>query len=387
MRSKKYAIIGIILLVLLWDFACAPRTSPTSVTPVSTPIPQTTSISGKTMDRVPEVDAWEKVLTEARKEGKVTLYTFNFTGDIGKNISKVFNDKYGIKVELVTGIASVLIERIKTERRAQKYIADTIDTAPTLLAMAKDDGLTTAIGDIPSLRERDIWVMLPPKADPEGHIIGLRSAPYPTWVNTTLVKPGNEPRSYKDLLESKWKGKITLDSPVTSPLTIYVYLATRKAGTLDDDFWRRLSRQELKVGPSTREPLSWLARGEVEVHMATSDAMMAPYLKEGAPIRAIEMVEGVPIVTNSAAISLIKDGPHSNAARVFVNWLTSREGQDFYAQTIGGFYPLRKDTPDIRPTALRVEMKKPLVMDFASVLEVTKMQREGTLAKILGLEK
>ena len=279
------------------------------------------------------------------------------------------------------------MERIKSEHRAGKYIADTLDSAISLVNMAKEDGLTVSMGDLPVLREKGVWALISPRADPEGHLIGWRAGVYPLWINTTLVKPGEEPRSYRELLEPRWREKITLSSPVTTPDPIYKYLATRKAGVLDDDFWRRLGLHGVKIGPSFREIQLWLAQGQVAISLTSLDSTMAPYVKQGAPIKAVEMAEGVTTMPLVVAFALIKNGPHPNAARVFVNWLLGPEGQQTYADAAGGMYPLRNDVRDVRPPALRVEMKKPLVVDFSMTLEATKIQREGTLARLLGLEK
>ena len=377
------AMVGV--LFSIYVAGCTPRvsTTPTPVPPQAAPALPTTGVPIVS----PEDAAWQKVVSEAKREGKVTLYTTGLTGEIGKAVAKVFENKYGINLEFVTGIATVHMERIKIELRAGKYIADTLDSSTSNVVMAKEEGLTVSMGDLPVLREKDVWALQPPGVDREGHLIGWRAGVYPTFINSTLVKPGEEPRSYRELLEPRWRGKITLASPVTTPSIINVYLVTRKAGALDDDFWRSLGRQDLRIGPSFREPIAWLARGEVAVLLGLPDSNVAPFVKEGAPIKAIELAEGVAVFPQLVAFALIRNGPHPNAARVFVNWLLSQEGQQVYAEAAGGMTPLRKDTPDIRPPSLKVEMKKPLIVDFPMQMEATKLQRDGTLAKLLGLEK
>ena len=381
--SLCIAVLMVILVVLA---GCTPRvpTTPTPVPPQAAPALPTMAVPIVS----PEDAAWQKVVSEAKREGKVTLYTTGFVGEKGQIVSKSFENRYGIKLEFVTGIATVHIERIKTEHRAKKYIADTLDSSTSNVVMAKEEGLTVSMGDLPVLREKDIWTPVPPNADPEGHLMGYKGGVYPLWVNTARVKPGEEPCSYRELLDPRWRsGKITISSPVTTPTSIMIYLATKKAGTLDDDFWRRLGSQEVRMAPSFQEPLLWLAQGQVALSLTAVDFNMAPYVKEGAPVKALEMVEGVIVQPLLTSIALIKNGPHPNAARVFVNWILSQEGQQVFAEATGGMLPMRKDNTDIRPPALRVEMKKPLVADFSMAVEATKLQREGTLAKLLGMEK
>lgn len=382
MRSIVWlALISMVILSII--FACSPKVTPTSS--LSTPAPIAAPRVVPTTS--PEDATWQKVVEAAKKEGTVTLYSFAFTGDVGGIIGRTFEDKYGIKLDFVTGIGTTLMERIKTEQRAQKFIADTLDTSTSFVALAKDDGLTISMGALPNLREKDAWALAPPTVDTEGHLITTRPATYPSYINTNLVKSGEQPRSYRELLDPQWRGgKVTIGSPITDPIPIYVYLTTRKAGVLDDDFWRRLGRQELKVSPSVREPGLWLARGEAALSFSSSEPNVASYIKEGAAIKAIEMAEGVTINPYSNSISLIKNGAHPNAARVFVNWLLSQEGQQIYAQSVGGFVPLRRDVPDIRPINMRIEMKKPLIVGLPLILETARLQREGTLAKLLGIE-
>lgn len=385
--DRRLLLLVIFLVPSLLFGACAPAAAPPSVPPASTPasIP-VPAAANKPL--VPQDDPWARVVAEAKKEGRVTLYTFLFTGDVGKEVSRAFEDKYGIKLEFVTGIGTILIERIKAEQRAGRFIADTLDTAVSLVAIAKEDGLTASMGELPALADKDIWALSSPRADPEGHIIGIRPTTLPFWINTTAIKPGEEPRSYRDLVDTRWGGgKLGLSSPVTAPNSIWIYLTTRKNGSLDDDFWRRLGRQQLRLAPSVRETPSWLARGEIAASFVDADSSMAPYVKEGAPLKAVEMSEGVLVAPQSVSIALAKNGPHPNAARVFTNWYLGQEGQSLYARAVGGYYPLRKDTPDIRPPALRVEIKKALLVDLPVALESAKMQREGTLAKLMGVEK
>lgn len=385
----KRLLLPIIFLVAMLPLgACTPPATPSPTSPASPPASMPASPSALTKPPIAQDDTWARVVAEAKKEGRATLYTFLFTGDVGKQVSRAFEDRYGIKLEFVTGIGTILIERIKAEQRAGRFIADTLDTAVSLVAIAKEDGLTASMGELPALADKDIWALSSPRADPEGHIIGIRPTTLPFWVNTAAVKAGEEPRSYRDLVDTRWGGgKLGLSSPVTAPNSIWIYLTTRKNGSLDDDYWRRLGRQELRLAPSVRETPSWLARGEIAASFVDADSSMAPYVKEGAPLKAIEMAEGVLVAPQSVSIALAKNGPHPNAARVFTNWYLGREGQSLYAQAVGGYYPLRKDTPDIRPPALRVEIKKPLLVDLSVALESAKMQREGTLAKLMGLEK
>ena len=262
--------IGIYLIFIAFLVGCAPRAvSTTTTSPTPTPAkiaPQATPSAPRGLS--PEDAAWDQVVEAAKKEGKVTAYSFSLIGDLGKTVPKAFGDKYAIKMEIVSGFGSVLIERLKSERVARKYTGDFFDSAPTLLAIAKDYGLTATVGNLPVLSEKDVW-NVPPRLDPEGNIIIISPTVASMYVNTSLVKAGQEPKSYRELLESKRKGKIGMTSPTVAPRDNYSYVSRRQMG-LDDEYWRQLGKQDIRMAPSVRDADNMLVRGEVSVLYAAS---------------------------------------------------------------------------------------------------------------------
>jgi len=381
MRKFTWVIVLLLILALL---ACAapasrqPAPQPAIPAQKQPPTPASIVFTPTAQDA-----AWAKVVDAARKEGKVTVYSFNLIGDLATAVTKTFEEKYGIKIEIVTGLGTVLIERLKSEGAAKKHIADAFDTAVSLVATAKTMGLTTSAGDLPVLSEKDIWY-LPPRLDPEGHVININPSPTSVYINTKLINPGGEPKSYKELLDSKWKGKIGISTPVTDPVPIYSFVARKQLG-LDDDYFRQLSRQDLKVVPSRRDADNILARGEVPLIYAASASTTGPLMREGAPLKAVELEEGV-IMAAGPGITLLKEAPHPNAARVFINWLLSVEGQTLWSEKRGSL-AMRKDVPDFQHPAAKMPLKKVIYQSLDDVMELSKVQREGTLAKLLGLEK
>lgn len=321
------------------------------------------------------------MVSEAKKEGKVSLYTFWITSDAGRAVAEAFERRYGIKVELVTGVGTVLIERIKSEQAAGKYVADTLDSSISLVAMAKDQGLTQRWGNLPVLVERDVW-RIPPRVDPEGHIINGGVGHVTTMVNTALVKPGEEPRSISDFLDPKWGGgKTSVASPVTAPVTIMAYVAKM----VNEDFLARLAKNNPKIGPTVRDSISSVARGEAPVEFLMTDSITAPLVTRGAPLKAIELTEGA-LRIHGLTMTLARNAPHPNAARVFGNWLLSREGQETVHKASSST-PARKDMTSFMPPAVVIDYKKVATLGLDDMQQVSKLQQEGTIAKLLGLGK
>ncbi|MBI4287137.1 MAG: extracellular solute-binding protein [Chloroflexi bacterium] len=370
--------MSIVLLVMV---GCA-SSSPVPLSGTPTPVASAPSTSAPASMPAPTGDAeWAKVVAEAQKEGKVNIYTFWITGDASKAVADAFEKRYGIKVEMVTGVGSVLIERIKTEQIATKYVADTFDSAISLVAMAKEQGLLQKWGYLPILSEKDVW-RIPPRVDAEDQIVDGGVGHVTTMVNTSLVKSGDEPKSFKDFLDPKWGGgKISIASPVTAPVSIMAYVAKM----VDDDFFIRLGKNNPKIGPTVRDSINAVARSEAAVEFLMTDSITATLVARGAPLKAIELTEGA-LRIHGLTITLAKNAPHANAARVFTNWLLSREGQEAYHKASSST-PVRKDMPSFMPAAVTVDYKKVTNLGLEDMLKVSKIQGEGTVAKLLGLMK
>lgn len=373
--------------LMLFVTACAARHTPPAgpVTPSGTPPP------GAVADRpsapsplAPDEEAWQKVVKAAQQEGRVTLYTFAFTGDSGVAVSRGFESRYGIKVEMMAGVGATLLERIKTEYAARRYIADAYNTVSTFLITAKTDGLTQPPGTLPALKEKASWTMFP-QFDPEGHLYVFAITGISPYVNINLVKPEDRPKGYYALLEPRWKGRITGGIPATNPSTIYPYAMGKKLKFLDEDYFVRLAKQDVKWIPSVRDQALKVSTGEAEIGFVGGDATLAPFIKEGAPVRLLEMEEGI-ITIAGQTIAMLKQAPHPNATKLFINWLLSPEGQRAYHEA-RATKPMLQDMPDFSPPQVRASYKKALPMDLATMEEVSRLQREMFLDKLMGLAK
>lgn len=372
-------LLPLVLFALLVLVSCAPKAPPTAPVAPTPAVPATPGVPTIT----PEEAAWAKVVAEAKKEGRVTPYTFSLTGDIGRAVARAFEDRYGIKVELVTGVGAVLLERIKGEAAAAKYIADTYDTAVTFVAVAKGDGLTQPVADLPILRQKDVWTRHP-QLDPEGHIQASGVGALTPYVNNNLVKPGEEPKSLLEMLEPKWKGKIATAAPAADPLLVWFLLMGKRHNFLDEDYFRKLARQDLKIAGTVRDADALAIRGEASVRLPGANTVINTAIKQGAPVRPAVMEEGT-ILIASRPLALLKNAPHPNAAKVFINWMLSQEGQRVY-HGAGGTPSVRKDVPDFSPPQGQFTPKKALVSDMELELEVGRVQRAKVLDKLLGLE-
>lgn len=383
---KKQLFIGLfaIVVVLLSAISCAPPpktvTAPAQVQPTAG---QAATPASNPLTPASQ-DAWAQIESAARKEGKLTLYTWGVTGQAAAKMGRAFKVAYGIEIETVTGIIPTLIERLKTEQAAGKYIADTFDASSSSLLIVKDAGLSQPIGNLPALARKSDFKENP-LIEPDGHLMTVSPSYRSILVNTNLVKPSDEPKSYQDLLDPKWKGKIVLPSPVNAVGLNTLYALKEKFG-LDDEYFRKLAKNDPVIVATDREAADMVIRGEAYLAPNTTSSQASSAAAKGAPVKGIFPVEGATVQFGNTW-SFIKNAPHPNAARVFLNWLLLSEGQKTYSEAMS-WTPLRNDLPDYVPAPLQMPKGfKSVVSDLPTEIRVADLRKEKTVAKLMGIEK
>jgi ABC-type Fe3+ transport system substrate-binding protein len=152
-------------------------------------------------------------------------------------------------------------------------------------------------------------------------------------VNTGLVKPG-EIKSYRDLLKPQWKGKILLTNPSIIGTGSGWFRETGK--DLGMDFMRALVGQKPVILNDSKQVVEWLARGKYPVLIAGNGELLAEFVRDGLPVAIVEAGDTRRTLSpSSGMVSLINRAPHPHAAKVFLNWILTREGQTIMTTTIG----------------------------------------------------
>jgi len=376
------SMIGVIFLIA----SCAPKaeqpSKPSQVVPAA---PQAISTSIPTSNLPPPTSqdaAWAKVVQAAKKEGSVNAYAYAFTGDVGVAVSRSFEQKYGIKLEIITGGGAALAERINTEKRMGVIVGDIMDANTFQIGNIKISGATASSEDIPALGEKDVWSIEPWANDPQKHILIHTLLFQSNLINTNLVKPGEEPRSIKDLAQSKWKGKmVQFDPKLTSSLsTTFISLLQRKL--IDEETVREIGKG-INFTSTSDEAAKQLIQGRYAIQPGISGRGVSPLLVQepNLPIKLVDIEEGV--VVSGNAMAAINNAPHPNAAKVLINWLLSKEGQAVF-QKAQGATSVRKDVPDFLPASLRLTPNRIIFPTIEEERESLRLFREGYLAKLWG---
>jgi iron(III) transport system substrate-binding protein len=302
---------------------------------------------------------WEKTIAAAEREGQVTPYIFD-AGPVTVETIQAFEKSYPkIKVNQLRARGSDLGPRIIAERRAGKYLVDVFTggkgTAHATLYIGKTLEPIKPLLILPEILDETKWWQGRHKyVDPEGKYIFVfvgNGGGVNINYNKQLVNP-KEFTSYWDLLNPKWKGKIVATDPRTRGMdtpVLFFYYHTK----LGPDFMRRLyGEMDVTIARDYRQPVDWLATGKFAICIPCVSDEMDGAMRQGLPVAQIyNLKEGGTLTSSGGTLSIMNQAPHPNAAKVFINWLLSREGQ---AQVQKG----RKDRPGTGSNSLRVDIPK-----------------------------
>lgn len=356
---KRIALLLGILLVGVMLFACAPKGVPVEKPLAPELQEQKPQITGKEAWEV----EWEKTLNAAKNEGKVVTYT-TAGSEVRIALAKAFKSKYGIDLEFVTGKGVELSEKLFRERGAGLYLGDIYMAGPTtILFTLKPKGTVDPLLPVlilPEVTDTKVWYgeKLPFLDKEKSYVFGFRGSVFrPVTINTDLVK-ADEIKSYLDLLNPKWKGKIAMADP-TIPGAAQSFFTAIGHYIMSYDFLRELAKQKPYIHRDERLVTEWVARGKYSILIGTKPDPIAEFERAGAPIMSIVPKEGSYIEPGAGTFSLINWAPHPNATKVFINWLLTKEGQTIYAE-LAGIESTREDVPKghLEPKLLREPGKK-----------------------------
>jgi iron(III) transport system substrate-binding protein len=297
---------------------------------------------------------WDKTVKAAEEEGALVIY---MTQAFEPVFRETFQKKYPkIKVTMVTGRGPELSQRVMSERRAEKFAVDLYisgNISPlTVFHRAKILEPIKPLLLLPEVVDTSGWCEAKHHYDdPENRFIfvfeGTPRSGEITY-NTKLVNP-SEIKSYWDLLNPKWKGKIVSVDPLVSGPISAAHIFFYKHPDLGAEFLRRFHAEtDISILRSNEQLMDWLSAGKYAFGIGARGVDTA--MMQGLPLNQFlpgSLKEGSSVTAYNGTLSFFNRAPHPNAAKVAVNWLLSREGQTAWLdsnQKTGGLYDsLRED--------------------------------------------
>lgn len=276
-----------------------------------------------------------QLIKAAQKEGKVSFYTA-IGLKVAQKLVSAFEKKYpGINVELERSGAERNFQRILQEYGSKIYNADVYGSsdAVQLIYLKRKGWLQPAVPDEVVNWPKD-------EKDADGQYATDRASISVIAYNTTLVKKADAPKSYKELLDPKWKGKLVKAHPAYSGTIMTETLILSKR--LGWDYFKKLSQQDVMQVQSATVPPKKVAEGERAVMMDGDEYTLFMLKKSGSPIQEVYPTEGAPLIIAEAG--LLKHAPHPNAGRLFYHYLFSLPAQQLLVDEGG----LRSFNPNVK---------------------------------------
>lgn len=261
-----------------------------------------------------------EMLKEARKEGQVTIYT-SLTDDVAGGVMGEFTKQTGVKVNLFRGGSETVLQRVLQESGARKTGNDIVETNFLEMATISKHRLLGRFQG-PALAQVDKNGRFPDWTATRFNIM------LPSW-NTKLIKPGQEPRSWEDLADPRFKGKLTMevsDSDWYENVTKY-WLATGRTQAQVDQLWKQIvSNAKVAKGHTVMGQL--LSAGQTGVDAMNYTYLVQQDIDKGAPVayRSADGKAHAPAFPRPNGVGMMKDARHPAAAMLFYDWLLT-DGQ------------------------------------------------------------
>ena len=274
------------------------------------------------------------LLAKAKTEGKIVWYT-SIELQTAEKIAKAFETAHpGIDVQVERNGCERIVQRIAQERSSNIRAADVVECSDmTALFTWKKEGWLAPY--VPA----DVAKYPADHRDPDGFYATDRLTLSPIEYNTKLIKPEEAPKSFADLLDPKWKGKIVKAHPGYSGTIMTVtYEMSRDLGW---DYLKKLGTQQIMQVQSAADPPKKVVQGERPIAADGGEYLPLQMIEKGAPLGLVYPTEGTPTIPGGAGV--IVDAPHPNAARVFANYLFSKDGQ----QLLVDMARMRSVHPDV----------------------------------------
>jgi iron(III) transport system substrate-binding protein len=281
---------------------------------------------------------WEKIVEAGKKEGKVVA-SIPPSAELRKLMELTFPKRYGIGVEFVPARGGAIIRRMVDEAKSGVQYFD--------LHIGGTESIITGLLPENVLESVEPFFILPEVKDPKqwwgGHIWVDNAKRYiyafvayqtvSLWSNPNEYTPA-EFKTFDDLLNPKLQGKIGISDPRApgSGSSMWSHMHYIKG----EEYLKRLVAQKLFVTRDLRLLAENLAKGKIAVTSGIGYSEFFPFIKAGLPVMPLPVPkEGLYASGGYGHLTILKNPPHPNATKVFVNWLLGRDGQEIFSRGMG----------------------------------------------------
>ena len=292
-------------------------------------------LAGATFAHAAEVSP--ELIAKAKQEGQLTYYTDLIVDQIVRPLATAFEAKYAIKVSFARADSQVNIIKLMNEHKAGRVMSDVFGLTSGLQVLI-DAGVvrqfTAANGDELPTQYRD----------PDRYWVSSHRFVLTPGVNTSLVPAAQRPKTYDDLLAPYWKDKIIWKQNDLSGGPGFIgNVLTSMGEERGMDYLRKLARQNIKmVNASARAILDQVIAGEHPLALQIFNHHAAISAEKGAPVDWLRLN---PATVTPGLVGLTKGSAHPNAGLLFVEFMTSKDGQQIFQKA--NYLPARPDVPPL----------------------------------------
>lgn len=283
----------------------------------------------------------QALIDAAKKEGEVVWYSSLIVDQLVRPVAEAFEQKYGIKVHYSRTPAGEMALKLQNEIRANSVQADAFDGNSAFFQVMPLDNLVAYAPEAAAAYPAEL-------KDADGRFHAINVATLTVGVNTDLVPEADRPKTYDDLLDPQWKGRMawTTDLTPNGPPGFIGNILTVYGEEKGMDYLRRLAAQDIvKVPASQRVVLDQVIAGEHSIGLMIFNHHTVISGAKGAPVTWLRVE---PLISTGNYVGLLKNSPHPEAGKLFVDFILSEEGQMVFQKA--NYLPAHPGVPAAEPS-------------------------------------
>ena len=281
------------------------------------------------------------LIAAAKREGSVVWYTTQIVDQFARPAAAAFEKLYpGIRVVLSRTNATTAAIKILNENRAGKNQADVFDGTVTVVPLKKDGYVLRYVPETVTHWPAQY-------RDPEGYWVATNIYVLTPAYNTRLIPPGTEPKTWQALLDPKYRGRMLWGASLSSSAAVgFIGTVLDEMGEVKGlDYLTALQKQKIASSDvSARQVLDQVIAGEYAIALQIFNHHAVISAKKGAPVKWIPLQPATGVLS---VVSIAKAAPHPNAAKLFEDFLVSKDGQKAYQAAY--YLPADPDVPALDP--------------------------------------